>query len=54
MDKLDLFQSRFGRKDEFEGWYLEGISADTGSMCTLTEFKEELQTCLVHLTLADP
>ena len=28
MDKLDMFQSRFGERCEFGWWYLERISAD--------------------------
>ena len=54
MDKLDIFQSRFGKIDEFGWWDLERISADAGTHFTLTEFKEECQTCGVHLTLAAP
>ena len=41
MDKLDMFQYRFGKIDEF-GWCdLEIISADTGMQFTSAEFKEE-------------
>ena len=54
MDKLDMLQSRFGNIDEFRWWDLERISADSGKQFTLIEFKEECQTCIVHLTLADP
>ena len=54
MDKLDIFQSRFGKMDQFELWYLERISADTGTQFTSTEFKYEFQTCGVRLTLAAP
>ena len=54
MDKLDMFQSRFGKIDQFGWWDLERISADVGTQFTLTEFKEECQTCRVHLTLAAP
>ena len=54
MDKLDMFQSRFGIIDEF-GWCdLERISADAGKQFTSTEFKDECQTCAVFLTLAVP
>ena len=54
MDNLDMFQSRFGKIDEF-GWQdLEIISAYVGTKFTSTEFKEECQTCGVHLTLAAP
>ena len=54
MDKLDMFQSRFGRIDEFGWWDLEIISANTGTQFTSTEFKEEWQTCRVSLILAAP
>ena len=36
MDKLDMFQSRFGKIDEFGWWNLERISADVGTQFTLT------------------
>ena len=52
MDKLDMFQSRFGKIDQFGWWGLERISADTGTQFTSTEFKEECQTRAVRLTLA--
>ena len=53
-EKLDMFQSRFGKIDEFGWWDLERISVDAGTQFTLTEFKEECQTHGVHLTLAAP
>ena len=54
MDKLDMFQSRFGKIDQC-GWrYLERISADAGTQFTSTEFKDECQTFQVRLTLAAP
>ena len=31
MDKLDMFQSRFGKIDQFGWWDLERISADAGT-----------------------
>ena len=31
MDKLDMFQSRFGRIDRFGWWDLERISSDAGT-----------------------
>ena len=49
-----MFQSRFGKIDEFWRWYLEIISADAGTQFTSTEFKKECQTRGVHLTLVDP
>ena len=39
MDKLDMLQYRFGKKDELGWWDLERISADAGTKFTLTEFK---------------
>ena len=54
MDKLNMFQSRFGKIDQFGWWYLERISADAGTHFTSTEFKDECQTRGVRLTLAEP
>ena len=54
MDKLDMFQSRFGTIDHFGWWDLEIIAADAGSQFTSTEFKEECQTSGVSFTLAAP
>ena len=54
MDKLNMFQTRFGKIDEFGWWDLEIISADAGNQFTSAAFKEECQTCVLHLTLADP
>ena len=54
MDKLDMFQSRFGKIDQFGWWDLEIISADAVTQFTSTEFKEEYQTRRVHLRLAAP
>ena len=54
MDNLDMFQSRCVKIDEFVWWDLEIISADAGMQFTSTEFKEECQTCGVHLKLSAP
>ena len=54
MDKLDMFQSRFGKIDQFGWWDLERISAGAGTQFTSTEFKDEFQTRGVRLTLAPP
>ena len=54
MDKLDMFQSRFGKIDQFGWWYLEIISADAGTQFTSTELKDDCQTCGVCLTLVAP
>ena len=48
MDKLDMFQSRFGKIDQFGWWDLERISADAGTKFTSTEFKYECQNHGVH------
>ena len=54
MDKLDMFQSRFGKIDQFGWWYLERISADAGTQFTSMHFKDECQTRGFRLTLAAP
>ena len=54
MDKLNIFQSRFGKIDKFVWRDLEIISADAGKPFTSTEFKKECQTHGVHFTLAAP
>ena len=41
MEKLDMFQSRFGKIDQFGWLVLERISADAGTQFTSTEFKDE-------------
>ena len=51
MNKLDMFQSSFGKIDQFGWWDLERIPADAGTQFTSTEFKDECQTCGVRLTL---
>ena len=52
MDKLNMFQSIFGKIDQFGWWDLERISTDAGTQFTLTEFKEEYQNRGVRLELA--
>ena len=39
MDKLDMFQSRLGKIDQFGWWDLERILSDVGTQFTSTEFK---------------
>ena len=39
LDKLDMFQSRFGKIDQFGWWDLERISEDAGIQFTSIEFK---------------
>ena len=43
LEKLDMFQSRFGKIDQSGWWDLERISADAGTQFTSTKFKEEFQ-----------
>ena len=52
MDKLNMFQSRFGKMDQFGWWDFEIISVDVGTQFTSTEFKKECQTRGVCLMLA--
>ena len=54
MDKLDEFQARFGRVDEFGWWDMERITADAGPQFTSEQFKEGCQVRGVRLTLAAP
>ena len=54
MDKLDMFQSRFGKIDQFGWWDLERISADSGTQFNPTKFKDECQTCGFGLILEAP
>ena len=44
MEKLDMFQYRFGEVDQFGWWDSERISADVGTQFTSIEFKDECQT----------
>ena len=41
MEKLDMFQSRFGKIDQFGWWGLERISADAGTQFISTELKDD-------------
>ena len=54
MDKLDMFQGRFGKIDKFILWDLDRVSVDTGTQFTSTEFHDECQTRGVWITLASP
>ena len=49
-----MFQSRFGKIENFGWWDLERISADAVIQFTSTNFKQECQTRGVHLSLAAP
>ena len=54
MDKLDIFQSRFGKVDELGWWYLEQIQTDAGTHFTSKEFKEGISIRGLQLTLESP
>ena len=54
MDKLDTFQSKFGKIDKFGWWGVKRIPADTGTQFNSTEFKDECQTRGVYLMLTAP
>ena len=49
-----MFQSRFGKIDQFGWWDLERISAKAGPQFTSVDLRKESQTRGVHLTLAEP
>ena len=50
IDKWDMFESRFGKIDGFGCWDLEGISEDSGTQFTSTDFWYKYQTYGVHMT----
>ena len=49
-----MFQSGFGKIDQFGWWDLEIILAGAGTQFTSNEFKDECQTRGACLTLAAP
>ena len=49
MDKLYIFQDRFGRVYEFSCWYLEIISVYAGTQLTSTEFLENVKHAVFGL-----
>ena len=54
VEKLDMFQARFGKVDDFFWWGLEIIQTDAGMQFTLKDFQEGLSARVVRLTLAAP
>ena len=54
INKLYMFQSKFGKIDKFRWWNLKTISADADTQFTSMEFKRECQTRGVHLRLVAP
>ena len=39
MDKLDMFQARFGKVDEFSSWNMKRTQTDTGTQFNYKEFQ---------------
>ena len=54
MDKLDMFNGRFGKVEEFGQWYIERIQTDASTQFTSKEFKEYLSVRDTRLSLATP
>ena len=54
MDKIDMFQSRFGKVDAFGWWDMERIQTDAGTQFTPKEFQEGISVRVVLLALAAP
>ena len=54
MDKLDMFQARFGKVDEFSSWDMDRIQTDTGTQFNYKEFQEFLSVRGVRLALSTP
>ena len=53
MDKLVIFQARFGKVYEFGWWDLDIIQTDYGSQFISKEFQEGIYVCGVPLILSD-
>ena len=54
MDKLYMFQARFGKVHEFGWWDMERIKTDTSTKFTSKEFQEGISVRGVWPTLASP
>ena len=54
MDKLDMFQARFGKLDEFGWWYMERIQNEAGTQFTSNDFQEGLSVRELKISLAAP
>ena len=54
IDKLDIFQTRLGKVDEFGWGGMEIIQTDAGMHFTSKEFQEGLSVGGVRLALAEP
>ena len=54
MYKLDIFQTIFGKVDEFGWWDMEIIQTDVGTQFTTNDFQEGLYVRGVRLALTEP
>ena len=54
MDKIDMFQERFGKVYEFGWWDTERIKNGTGTQFTYKEFQEGINVYGLRLALAAP
>ena len=54
MDKLDMFQARFGKVDDFVWWDIERIQTDAITQFTSKEFQLSLSVREFRLELAAP
>ena len=54
MDKLDIFQARFGKVDEFFWWDMERIQTNSGIQFTSKDFQGDLYVRGVRLALEAP
>ena len=54
MDKLDMFQERFVKVDEFSWWYMQIIQTDTYTQFTSKEFQEGISVRGLQLALSEP
>ena len=48
MEKLDLFEPRFGKVNDFGWWYMERIQTDSVTEFTSNEFQEGLYLHRLH------
>ena len=53
MDKLYMFQARFGKVNEFGQWDLERIQTDAGTLIP-KEFQESISVRGLYVTVAAP
>ena len=54
MDKLDMFQARFGKLYEFFWWDIKIIQTNSGLQLTSNEFQEGISVLGLRLTLVSP